>query len=119
MKIIIVYLFYLLGGFGIDFTHNVDNVQEGINKVAKKLIEFGVTSFCPTLVTSPSETYYKILPNIKKRSGGKHGASILGIHLEGPFISPSKKGAHPENCIKQFDKASLLNVFNAHTEYIY
>ncbi|XP_029055610.1 N-acetylglucosamine-6-phosphate deacetylase [Osmia bicornis bicornis] len=92
------------GGFGIDFTHNVDNVQEGINKVAKKLIEFGVTSFCPTLVTSPSETYYKILPNIRKRSGGKHGASILGIHLEGPFISPSKKGAHPENYIEQFDK---------------
>ncbi|XP_003703368.1 N-acetylglucosamine-6-phosphate deacetylase [Megachile rotundata] len=101
------------GGFGVDFTHNVDNVQEGINKVAKKLIEFGVTSFCPTLVTSPSETYHKILPNIKKRNGGKHGASILGIHLEGPFISPSKKGAHPENCIKQFDKGfkSLIEMY--------
>lgn len=99
--------FYLLGGFGIDFTHNVDNVQNGINKVAKKLLEFGVTSFCPTLVTSPSETYYKILPNMKKRNGGRHGAAVLGVHIEGPFISPSKKGAHPENYIRQFDKASI------------
>ncbi|KOC66315.1 Putative N-acetylglucosamine-6-phosphate deacetylase [Habropoda laboriosa] len=98
------------GGFGIDFTHNVDNVQEGINKVAKKLLEFGVTSFCPTLVTSPNETYLKIMPNIKKTKGGKHGASVLGIHLEGPFISPNKKGAHAENHIKQFEKASLFNI---------
>ncbi|XP_043584098.1 N-acetylglucosamine-6-phosphate deacetylase [Bombus pyrosoma] len=103
------------GGFGIDFTHNVNDVQEGINKVAKKLLEFGVTSFCPTLVTSPSETYHKILPNIKRTKGGKHGATVLGVHLEGPFISPSKKGAHPENHIKQFEKGfkSLSDMYGS------
>ncbi|XP_053995973.1 N-acetylglucosamine-6-phosphate deacetylase [Hylaeus anthracinus] len=101
------------GGYGIDFTHNVDNVQEGINKVAKKLLEYGVTSFCPTLVTSPDDTYYKILPEMKKRNGGLHGATILGIHLEGPFISPSKKGAHPETYIKQFNRGfqSLIDTY--------
>ncbi|XP_076249833.1 N-acetylglucosamine-6-phosphate deacetylase [Calliopsis andreniformis] len=101
------------GGFGIDFTHNVDNVQHGIDKVATKLIEFGVTSFCPTLVTSPKETYHKVLPNIKKRSGGKQGAAILGVHLEGPFISPSKKGAHPENYIRKFENGfqSLIDMY--------
>lgn len=103
------------GGFGIDFTHNVNNVQEGINKVAKKLLEFGVTSFCPTLVTSPSETYHKIIPNIKRTKGGKHGATVLGIHLEGPFISPSKKGAHLECHIKQFEKGykSLTDMYGS------
>ncbi|XP_015437191.1 PREDICTED: putative N-acetylglucosamine-6-phosphate deacetylase [Dufourea novaeangliae] len=101
------------GGFGIDFTHNVDNVQEGINKVAKKLLEFGVTSFCPTLVTSPKDTYYKVLPQIKKKDGGMHGATVLGIHLEGPFISPNKKGAHPENYIKQLENGfeSLIDMY--------
>ncbi|XP_017760179.1 PREDICTED: N-acetylglucosamine-6-phosphate deacetylase [Eufriesea mexicana] len=98
------------GGFGIDFTHNINNAQLGINKVAKNLLQFGVTSFCPTLVTSPSETYHKILSNIMKKKGGIHGATVLGIHLEGPFISPTKKGAHPEIHIKQFEKASLLNI---------
>ncbi|XP_043529457.1 N-acetylglucosamine-6-phosphate deacetylase [Frieseomelitta varia] len=103
------------GGFGIDFTHNINNVQEGINKVAKRLLEFGVTSFCPTLVTSPSETYHKILPNIKKTKGGRHGAAVLGVHLEGPFISSSKKGAHSENYIKQFEKGfkSLTDMYGS------
>ncbi|KAJ8676646.1 hypothetical protein QAD02_012433 [Eretmocerus hayati] len=90
------------GGFGIDFSYNTTNVEAGINKVAKKLLMYGVTSFCPTLVTSPKETYHAIIPKIKKRNGGKHGATVLGIHVEGPFISPSKKGAHPEQCIKTF-----------------
>lgn len=103
------------GGFGIDFTYNVNNVEGGINKVAKKLLEFGVTSFCPTLVTSPAETYKKILPNIKRTKGGEQGAAVLGIHLEGPFISPSKKGAHPEEHIKQLEKGfqSLIDTYGS------
>ncbi|XP_043488722.1 N-acetylglucosamine-6-phosphate deacetylase [Polistes fuscatus] len=103
------------GGFGIDFSHNVENVEEGINKVAKNLLAHGVTSFCPTLVTSPSDTYYKVLPKIKKQNGGSHGATVLGVHLEGPFISIHKKGAHPEEYIKEFDSdfKSLTDMYGA------
>lgn len=103
------------GGFGIDFTHNVENVEEGIDTVAKKLLAYGVTSFCPTLVTSPSETYRKILPKLKRRNGSKEGAAILGVHVEGPFINPSKKGAHPENCIEQLENGfhTLLNMYGS------
>lgn len=92
------------GGFGKDFSFNIDEIEEAVNLVAKGLLSFGVTSFCPTLVTSPKEVYHKVLPHIKKRAGDKNGATILGVHIEGPFINVEKKGAHPPQCIQGFEE---------------
>ncbi|XP_021370122.1 N-acetylglucosamine-6-phosphate deacetylase-like isoform X2 [Mizuhopecten yessoensis] len=82
--------------------NDVTDVEKGVEKVAKGLLEHGVTSFCPTLVTCSQQTYSQIVPRIKKSNGGKGGAGILGLHLEGPFISQEKKGAHNEALIREF-----------------
>ncbi|XP_010863352.1 N-acetylglucosamine-6-phosphate deacetylase [Esox lucius] len=90
------------GGYGIDFSQATDDVRGGIALVAKKILEHGVTSFLPTLVTSPPDIYHKVLPEVKVHSGGMEGAGVLGFHLEGPFISLEKKGAHPEQHLRSF-----------------
>lgn len=101
------------GGFGVDFS-NCDNIDSGLSRVAKNLLSSGVTSFCPTIVTSPNDVYKHVMPRIKRRRGGLHGATVLGIHLEGPFININKKGAHPPELIKDLDQGfqSLVQTYS-------
>nr|XP_040132852.1 3-phosphoinositide-dependent protein kinase 1 isoform X4 [Ictidomys tridecemlineatus] len=47
------------GGFGVDFSKITENVGSGVALVAQRILSHGVTSFCPTLVTSPPEIYHK------------------------------------------------------------
>lgn len=100
-------IFVLSGGFGYDFSYTEDT-ENGINVVAKGLLSHGVTSFCPTVVTSPKEVYHRVLKKIKKRCGSRDGATVLGIHVEGPFINIEKKGAHPPQYIRNLDQVINL-----------
>uniref|UniRef100_A0A7N9AVJ1 N-acetylglucosamine-6-phosphate deacetylase n=1 Tax=Mastacembelus armatus TaxID=205130 RepID=A0A7N9AVJ1_9TELE len=102
------------GGYGIDFSQASEDVNGGVSFVAKKILEHGVTSFCPTLVTSPPAIYHKVLPQINVHNGGQHGAGVLGFHLEGPFISVEKKGAHPEQYLRTFQSGGIKDLMEAY-----
>lgn len=95
------------GGFGVDFTTNLDEVD----KVAKELLKHGVTAFLATILSSPKERYDTLIPNFRPRQGGLHGATLLGLHLEGPFFNPRQNGAHSASFIKSFAEESLTSMY--------
>lgn len=101
------------GAFGVDFSVDTDHLSADLQRVAKGLLEHGVTSFCPTVITSHPTLYRKILPQFKKTDGGPDGATILGLHLEGPFINKEKKGAHLVECIADIKNglSTLLDIY--------
>lgn len=79
------------GGFGYDFTADPATIWQ----VAAELPRYGVTSFLPTIITSPLETTALAQSVLMQGSpAGWRGARPLGLHLEGPFLNAGKKGAH-------------------------
>lgn len=67
-----------------------------------KLVEYcrgGGAPYCmPTVATHPYETFYQCIDAVKDyRNSG--GTGVLGLHIEGPWISAAKRGAHVEACI--------------------
>lgn len=49
-----------VGGFGVDFSLDDGIICDGLAKVASGILQHGVTSFCPTVVTSKPEVYKKV-----------------------------------------------------------
>lgn len=79
-----------------------DAKPEGIKKMAYGVIRNGVTAFLPTTMTVSKPEIVAALDavrSLKEESGTWDGAEIIGVHAEGPFINPSKKGAQAEENI--------------------
>ncbi len=99
---------YVLPGMIDIHTHGcmghdvMDGDPEGIRKISAFLASRGVTAFCPTTMSMPLEAIEKAIHSVVEcRRQGVSGASIIGVHLEGPFISPRYKGAQKrENILK-------------------
>lgn len=92
------------GGFGLNFTEDPNSIWQ----VAPHLPQSGVTSFLPTIVTSPIETVAAAQEAISQRQESEFtGAAPLGLHVEGPFLNPQKKGAHKSVYIRPPDLAAI------------
>ena len=85
------------GCMGDDFC---DGTKEAIARIAEYEASIGVTAIAPATMTLPVEELEKILKvaaEYKKEAAD--GADLIGINMEGPFISPAKKGAQDERNI--------------------
>jgi len=67
---------------------------EDLHGLSLHLKKQGVAGFLATFVSTPKEEILAALETVKKAQGSEKGAKILGVHLEGPFLHPERKGAH-------------------------
>ena len=85
---------------GCDGADTMDEDADALGKIAAFQARTGVTSFLPTTMTCAYDAVERALDRIRRAMTEKpHGARILGAHMEGPFISPAKKGAQDEQYI--------------------
>lgn len=96
------------GAFGIDVGPN----GERLGELAARLPQTGTTSFLPTAISWPGERYEVFLDRLGKTSSGR-GAQILGAHIEGPFLSPERKGAHDPDNLRPVDLGLLKDILGA------
>ncbi len=86
-----------VNGFkGVDFSGAHLN-EEDVVRACRELFDAGTTAFLATLITSPTEIYERNLPLIARITNTEEFKDrLLGIHLEGPFLSPIEgaRGAH-------------------------
>jgi N-acetylglucosamine-6-phosphate deacetylase len=89
------------GAAGVDLA-SAEEPAAAVSTVARALVRHGVTAFCPTLVTAPPERIMASLPAFAPRAIAG-GASSLGAHVEGPFISERFRGVHDPRFLRAPD----------------
>jgi N-acetylglucosamine-6-phosphate deacetylase len=89
------------GGGGCDF---MDANETAFLKIAETHAQYGTTAMLPTTLTSTKEILLQTLNAFESATAKNvNGAQLLGMHLEGPYISPNQRGAQDPRFIKNPD----------------
>ncbi len=89
--------------------------SDAIRGIAKELPMHGVTAWCPTIVSSSEHERLAALDCVAEVArAGTEGARVLGVHLEGPWISKVRKGAHVEAALEAPKETALVRSLERH-----
>lgn len=94
----------------VDFA---DATTQDWQRAKMELLSHGVTGFLPTLISAPLDSYSEKLTAIRAAKVADVGATVLGAHLEGPFLGGAP-GAHTKEFLRTADPdwlAGLLKTF--------
>jgi N-acetylglucosamine-6-phosphate deacetylase len=95
---------------------------EQVPLVARALAARGVTGYCATLISSPHDRMVAAIRAIAAETeagggdgagNGRPGARNLGLHLEGPYLSPERHGAHRSECLREPGRHELAECLAA------
>lgn len=90
---------HIHGCFGFDAT------DAQCAEMAERLPSLGVTAFLPTVVTTTPDKLAQAARAVERAMEKCSGAAVLGLHAEGPFLNPARKGAHEEALLREPDSS--------------
>ncbi|HKG53925.1 MAG TPA: N-acetylglucosamine-6-phosphate deacetylase [Anaerolineales bacterium] len=91
----------------------MDASPAGLEEMSRFYASHGVTSFLATTWTAGHESIMKALEVVEEMQGRMEGgATLLGVHLEGPYLNPIRCGAQDVNLIRRASKAEALEILD-------
>lgn len=110
---------HLLPGFvdihvhGAANADTMDATPEALQTMAQFYAQHGVTSFLATTWTDSHDRINTALDNVQANMGGfENGATLRGVHLEGPYLNPEKSGAQNTSHIRLAERKEAINWLN-------
>ncbi|NRF92400.1 N-acetylglucosamine-6-phosphate deacetylase [Paenibacillus frigoriresistens] len=98
---------HIHGAKGYDM---MDGTVRSIEVVSETCAATGCTSFLATSVSSKMEDLLQMIDNVKQVAGKERGASIVGIHTEGPYLNIKRKGMQNEVFLRHPDITEMERV---------
>ncbi len=98
---------------GINGFDTSDGTEEAVLGMSQSLLEYGVTGFCPTLYPQDQEHFLHCIRTVVSAIGKEPGAKILGLHLEGPFVSRDKQGVLDPTHMREVDLDLMTSYLEA------
>ena len=90
---------------GGDLLFNDAPTSETIQAIAKAHRRFGTTALLPTLISDSPDKMPKALAAVEEAAAAN--PSIIGIHLEGPFLSPQRAGVHDPRALRRLSEMDI------------
>ncbi len=96
------------GGAGVDL---LDCAPADVERLCRYLAGTGTSAFLPTLITAPPDRISRALSVL--RQSRPAGATVLGVHLEGPVLNPARRGAHDSRVLASAGDPSVQALYDA------
>jgi len=93
------------GGGGVLFNAQPD--LNGVAVIAGTHREFGTTALLPTVITDAPEVMAQAIDAVRQATAKERVPGVAGLHLEGPFLAPGRKGAHAAGLIRKMTDADV------------